>query len=95
MFAGDPNWKLDVWQNINNIFLFIPFGLLFPSNRFRIVCFSAMVFSIAIEVAQYLFMLGLAEIDDVICNTLGAAVGFGMIRVVGFVLRGSVDENRP
>ena len=33
------------------------------------------MFSVAIEALQYFFALGMAEADDVICNTVGTALG--------------------
>ena len=42
------------------------------------VCITTGLFcliSIGIEFVQYYFSLGLAEIDDVICNTFGAFIG--------------------
>ena len=37
---------------------------------------SVMMFSVGIELTQYIWMLGWCEIDDVICNILGAVIGF-------------------
>lgn len=67
-----------------NILLFTPFGaalphLLPPSKsiwkRVMLTGVAAMLFSIAIETCQFVFSLGNAEADDVICNTLGALIG--------------------
>ena len=67
-----------------NILLFTPFGaalphLLPPSKsiwkRVLLTGVAAMLFSIVIEICQYVFSLGNAEADDVICNTLGALIG--------------------
>lgn len=47
-------------------------------NRFRIIGYSiflAAAFSFGIELLQAIFALGTAEVDDVIMNTLGAAIG--------------------
>ena len=76
MFTGNPNWKKDVVQNLQNILFFIPFGLLFPNKRWWAVLITAIIFSTLIEIIQYIGGFGLAELDDVICNTLGAMVGF-------------------
>ena len=47
----------------------------------------ALCFSATIEAAQYIFALGLCELDDVISNTLGAMVGYwiwiGLKKVMG------------
>lgn len=81
MFTGDPNWKKDVVQNLQNIAFFIPFGLLFPLKNWKVVLIAAVIFSAAIEGTQYIGGYGLAELDDVICNTLGAMIGFWIILI--------------
>lgn len=65
-----------------NICLFVPFGLTMPyilkgdsKSRFKATVRDALIYSIAIEVMQYVFLIGRAEIDDVICNVLGTTVG--------------------
>lgn len=68
-----------------NVALFYPAGLflagLLPQGiRYRnrmlctVICFG--LFSLSIELSQHFLQLGTAEIDDVLHNTLGAAVGF-------------------
>lgn len=65
-----------------NVFLFFPAGLTLPfilpdsiSNKSLITVAILLVFSTAIEGTQYIFQLGIAEIDDIICNVLGAFLG--------------------
>ncbi len=65
-----------------NVFLFMPLGLALPfvfkgSTVKRILLTIAIGFtlSVTVEVLQGILSLGMAETDDVICNTLGAAVG--------------------
>lgn len=65
-----------------NVFLFLPLGLALPyvfkggiSKRILKTIFVGLVLSASIELVQYIFSLGLAETDDVICNILGTAVG--------------------
>lgn len=79
MLAGDLNWKKDVVQNLLNIAFFVPYGILFPLKKWNVVLISACAFSILIEAAQYFSRLGLCELDDVICNTLGAMIGFWIL----------------
>lgn len=67
-----------------NIFLFFPLGLT-SSNalprrwgrwwRIGITVIVGLLLSAGIEYMQYRFALGVAETDDVICNTLGAFIG--------------------
>ncbi len=67
-----------------NVFLFFPLGLSLSNalprrwhrwGRIALTTSAACLFSIAIEYTQYHYALGLAETDDVICNTLGAFIG--------------------
>lgn len=65
-----------------NIFLFFPLGLTLPytlSQKWKrnvlLTILFALTLSVTIEFLQYYYHLGRAEIDDVICNTLGAAIG--------------------
>ena len=63
-----------------NILLFIPMGILMPSafTKFRkiYICIPCcLLFSLFIETIQYIFGLGIAEIDDIVTNTIGAFIG--------------------
>ena len=63
-----------------NILLFVPFGYLlpslFPSKRWWQVILLGLAFSLTIELLQLITRLGYADVDDLINNTLGAAIGF-------------------
>lgn len=48
---------------------------------------GALLFSVCVETIQYIGGYGLAEVDDVICNTLGAAIGFGLWKMI----KGKID----
>ncbi len=65
---------------ILNILLFIPFGYLipslFPKLRWWQVILLGLAFSLCVELLQLLTRLGYADVDDLINNTLGAAIGF-------------------
>ena len=83
---------------VANILLFIPFGLSMPlvvdSSRLHrpvlVTIISAAALSTIIEALQFFFSLGLCEIDDVIFNTCGAAVGS-----LAFVIARSIEKLRP
>ena len=70
---------------IGNIILFIPVGVLFPLTGDEHRCvktgFVALCFSIIIEIIQLVSHRGYFEIDDLILNTLGAVMGYGIYRV--------------
>ena len=69
-------------EMLMNLFLFVPLGLSMPvamSEKIRyksgLTILTALALSCVVEYTQYRFGLGLAETDDVIMNTLGAAIG--------------------
>lgn len=71
-------------EMLMNVFLFFPLGLTLSNSlprkwhRWGKIALTTLVgcaLSAGIEYAQYRYALGLAETDDVICNTLGAFIG--------------------
>ena len=86
----EPNHMMWFWQIFLNIILFIPFGFMFPiihSKSFRryhlspvFTIFIGFALSFSIEVMQYITGRGLADIDDLINNTLGAVIGYLVYR---------------
>ncbi|MDR1961480.1 MAG: VanZ family protein [Gracilibacteraceae bacterium] len=90
--ATIAEYSLSIWRGnviigisnlMGNLIIFFPFGYicasLFPAMRklARIMA-AAFVFSLAIEICQYIFACGSADIDDVILNSLGGLAGFGI-----------------
>ena len=71
-------------EMLMNVFLFFPLGLTLSNalprkwhRRVRITLTTLIgcILSAGIEYVQYRYALGMAEVDDVICNTLGTFVG--------------------
>ena len=71
-------------EMLMNVFLFFPLGLTLSNallqkwHRWGRIAFTTLIgciLSAGIEYVQYRYALGTAEVDDVICNTLGAFVG--------------------
>ena len=71
-------------EMLMNIFLFFPLGLTLSNalpqkwhrwGRIILTTFVGCILSAGIEYTQYRYALGMAEVDDVICNTLGAFLG--------------------
>ena len=71
-------------EMLMNVFLFFPLGLTLSNAlprkwhrwlRISLTTLTGCILSAGIEYAQYRCALGLAETDDVICNTLGAFLG--------------------
>ena len=64
---------------IKNIWLFIPLGaILFRIYPQKTILFVPILLSVIIEAIQYFTGTGLCELDDVISNGMGGAVGYGM-----------------
>jgi len=72
-----PGWQVNVF---GNIILFIPVGFLFPLVFRRINTFAKAVvfglgFTCTIEFVQLFLRDRCTDVDDLILNTLGAAIG--------------------
>lgn len=65
------------WDIALNILLFIPLGFLLGDKGRKTVLFGFLL-SASIELFQYVAVLGYCEADDVLNNTIGTAVGFGI-----------------
>ena len=81
-----------------NVFLFFPLGLTLSNalpqkwHRWGRIILTTLVgcaLSAGIEYAQYRCALGLAETDDVICNTLGAFLG-----AVSLLIARAIEKSR-
>lgn len=76
-------WEIEMgyWNNIiQNILLFIPLGFLIGGKRGII---AGVLLSIGIESIQFIFRLGYCELDDVLNNTIGAAIGSLLFKKFG------------
>lgn len=71
-------------EMLMNVFLFFPLGLTLSNalprkwhrwGKIALTTLVGCILSAGIECVQYRYALGLAETDDVICNTLGAFIG--------------------
>ena len=77
------------WQFVYlNIFMFVPFGILFPllHSRFQKAVWTigtAALFTLSIETFQLITGYGIFEVDDLFNNLLGAIIGYGII--MGFI----------
>ena len=71
-------------EMLMNVFLFFPLGLTLSNalprkwhcwGRIAFTTLIGCILSAGLEYAQYRYALGMAETDDVLCNTLGAFLG--------------------
>lgn len=74
---------------IENVFLFIPFGVLLCMTlcaygrkcSMKKILLASFLTSVSVELLQYLFSCGKSETDDVIANVLGAVIGYLTIKL--------------
>jgi len=82
----DSEFVLKFYANlIGNIILFVPFPVIIiwmiPRLSDKKVLVSCVIASILIEMTQYLFQRGVADIDDVLLNFLGSVTGLVLLKL--------------
>ena len=69
-------------ESIFNILVFIPIGALlcniFSKNKFVYTVLLGLMFSVSIELIQYILDKGVPDIDDVIFNVVGLLIGVAL-----------------
>lgn len=99
---GTMNWEIPFRNLLGNIVLFVPLGIFLPvlfrsMGKLRNWLPALLVILLSIETVQLLTRRGSFDIDDLILNTFGALLGFGMYAVVKrmiFAEVGQEDEKR-
>ena len=89
-----PFWSYDrpelLIENIMNVVVFVPVGFLlgfriqdssFTIRKALLVALMGCGISVTIEALQFFFMRGFSEVDDVMHNTLGCLIGFGVYAI--------------
>lgn len=79
-------------ENIMNVVVFVPVGILLgftvngswlmDKKEWLIPLAVGLCISFSIETLQFVFKRGFAEVDDVMHNTLGCVIGYGLYRVI-------------
>ena len=72
-----------IWNVVGNAVMFIPGGIVLPVIYRQLNCFwktaaAGAFISLCTEILQLPFPSRASDIDDLILNTLGAAVGYGI-----------------
>ena len=88
-----PFWSYDrpelLVENIMNVVVFIPVGLLLGSAFKQMTWWKALLIgcsiSITIEALQFWFMKGFSEVDDVMHNTMGCLIGFEIMTILRII----------
>nr|WP_263637335.1 VanZ family protein [Anaerostipes caccae] len=71
---------------VGNVFAFSPFGFLLPvmteKKRGLIkVVLGSFSFSLIIESCQYIFKVGVFDVDDLLLNTIGGLIGYIIYKI--------------
>ncbi len=72
---------------LGNVIMFIPLGFLLPwvfrklQGLLRVLLATALIIT-AVELIQLFTLVGSCDIDDLILNLLGAALGYGLHRML-------------
>ena len=76
-------------ENIMNVVVFIPVGLLLGIAFKQVTWWKALLIgcsiSVIIESLQFFLMRGFSELDDVMHNTLGCLIGFGFMIILRII----------
>jgi glycopeptide antibiotics resistance protein len=83
------HYNFDTWlyNTLGPFLIFMPLGFLLPrvflnlKTFWRVICFSFFL-SICIEFLQFVTKLGVLDIDDIILNLGGAALGYFVSRKI-------------
>lgn len=74
--------------SLANAIIFIPFGILVPKvfrsiNTIWKMILVTLITSVCIEAIQYVLACGYTEVEDVIMNVIGGAIGYLIIKAIG------------
>jgi glycopeptide antibiotics resistance protein len=82
------HYNFDTWfyNTFGIVILFMPFGFLLPKvfsnlNTLKNVLYFALALSMCIEFFQFLTKKGVLDVDDVILNLVGAALGYLIYKI--------------
>ena len=85
------NFSKAAWRNIIlNFCMFIPFGIWLPLGikgfrKFWKTYLAGFAFTMFIECIQLLFRRGIFELDDILGNTVGAMIGYGLFSIAALI----------
>ena len=97
-----PFWSYDrpelLVPNIMNVLVFIPIGFLLGflarSIKWWTVLLIGVFFSVSIELLQFCFKSGFSEVDDVMHNTLGCVIGYGITQLLMIIYSSIIKQNK-
>jgi glycopeptide antibiotics resistance protein len=84
---------------MGNVLAFAPFGFLLPmlNKRYRgffITAFLSFIFTLAVELVQLYFKVGIFDVDDIFLNTVGGVLGYISYRIFHTLFLKSGKKNQ-
>ena len=79
-------WNV-LWNLVGNVVGFIPYGAMLPAlfkktMGFCNVALLSFELTLFIELTQLILRVGSCDVDDMILNTLGGCIGYGVYRLI-------------
>lgn len=86
LINNSTNPRIIVANLVGNVIIFIPMGIFLPFYFKKLRVFGKYIITVVImvllvELIQFVFMLGIADIDDFILNVAGGAIGFVLWKI--------------
>ncbi len=88
-FHYDEERAYHLSEVINNIVIFVPFGVYLKMLKLRsrnVIVYGA-GFSLVLEIMQFILGIGATDITDVITNTTGTVIGAGIYCILSLVFQ--------
>lgn len=102
-FCFVPFWSYDhpefLMENMMNVLAFIPIGVLLGLSSYTMTwsksLFIGMGLSVGIEFLQFITQRGFSETDDVMHNTLGCLIGYGLFCCINNMISSGIKYVHP
>ncbi|MDF2855395.1 MAG: VanZ family protein [Neobacillus sp.] len=81
LFLAEINLSIRIENLVGNVIGFSPLGIILPSlsrkfQKLAVIMLTTFCLSLTFEVFQLIFEFGSFDVDDLILNTLGGAIGY-------------------
>ena len=79
-----------ITEKVMNVIVFIPLGALsaivFQRKKWWKVILLGSLISFSVEILQFIFKRGYAEVNDIIYNTLSCMIGYGICCLILYII---------
>lgn len=86
-FLDNPEFvALSLWNIAGNLLMLFPLGVLLPCLFFKLdrlwkVALVVTFTVVLIETCQFVFRVGVVDVDDLILNLSGAVIGYSLLKI--------------